>query len=309
MISKSDIKRLKSHYNAKIKTDLILDASGEHHDKHIFLTELKNTKFCTNRFIKYLDESCDKYMCFYSDTVKLHVYYDRKHMVPIAKIMKSVRQVTAIQKYFGIDKMFEIYINMCPYERYIDENVMTADHINGGFTSTIGNKIFIIRSQEFSKVIIHEVLHHCKQIHNNDWNISDIMRLKNAFKIGKSTLLVPNEAVVELWACCIHCLFMSFEYGIHADILIAAEQEHSLIQCNKIIEKQKKQLNSEWNEDTNSYCYIIFKTIMLCNMHKLNVHMMHDTKYITQFLIDHANDLKLHQDNNNGFRMMKTSDY
>ncbi len=309
MIKKSEMNRLKAHYNAKIKYDMILEASADDHNKKYFVDELKQTKFCSTRFTKYLHDDCDKYMYVGCDTVKLHVFFGRKHMVPLTKIIKSLKQVYACQKFFAIDKVFNIYINMCPYERYIDERPMSPDHINGGFTDTNSNSIFIIRSQEFSKVILHEVLHHSKQIHNNNWNMSEINILKSVFNIGKSTLLLPNEAVVELWASYMHCLFMSFDYGMPLQNILNAEIENSFIQSNRIIRKQKQELNAEWNETTNAYCYIIFKTIMLADMNQLHTHKMHDTKYITEFIIDHRKNIKMLDGNNCRFCLMKTSDY
>ena len=48
-----------------------------------------------------------------------------------------------------------------------------------------------------------------------------------------------------------------------------------------------------WFETTNTYCYVIFKTILLKNMSKLTQYTYpYNPEYITMFLIKHKDTIK-----------------
>ena len=47
---------------------------------------------------------------------------------------------------------------------------MTSENINSGFTYVNRNDIYIFRKEEFPKVILHELIHHDLNIHQDNFN-------------------------------------------------------------------------------------------------------------------------------------------
>jgi hypothetical protein len=251
-------------------------------------TEFNSTQFAPLPTKEYF-RKCDKCLKISSDTSALayYVYYVKDLETPIAKIMESYHQASTILKYFGIAKYINVYMIMAPYKRLWPNSgqLIEPEHINGGFTSRNSNDIYIIRSEEFGKVIIHEILHHCDEVHKNNWTQYQIENLKAHFNISKDAVLIPNEAVVELWATIIYCIFMYFQFGtiVHWKKLLNIELKHSIKQSNKIFEMQAK-MKTGWNEHSNAYPYIVFKTILL--KHYENIPSW-DPQTITNVLIRH----------------------
>lgn len=273
--------------------------------------ELQECRFCPPVIKQFFNDKCTKYLRLSQvlSPITFHIYYDALD-VPLAKIIKSYKETNCLVKYFNMTKSFNIYIVMAPYKRFFPakKNMINVEHINGGFTSILGNDIFIFRSEEFSKVILHEVLHHCPIVHSEMWTNENIISLKKEFNINKSMQLIPNESVVELWATLMHCAFLSFSYDMHFSDILNVEKQFSIMQYNKIIKKQQYASDKIWNEYTNAYCYIVFKTIMLFNLHKLDLLKL-KPEYVTTFLIDNKNTIpKVTINKTKSLRMMCTSD-
>lgn len=287
-------------------------------DSKIFPTKIidenfRDSRFCPS-FVRDYFHKCDNYIKInsYDNSLIYHVLYECSTDVTIPALLKSMKNTMILKKAFGIGKQIHIYIVLCPAKRYFPEKNVHIDceHINGGFTSN-DNKIFILRSEEFAKVILHEMLHHCSFINNNNFNNKYIDILKKEFRISAETQLIPNEAVVEFWATLMHCTFVSLEYNIPLSQLLDSEKQHSFLQYCRILQKQG---NNLWFEKTNSYCYIIFKTILLFNATEFlnTVSFPYKPENLVKFIISHKNirDCNIHSKNKNyGMRMMILSNY
>jgi hypothetical protein len=186
---------------------------------------------------------------------------------------------------------------------------ITPFHINGGFTDIKDDNIYVFRIEEFSKVILHEILHHIPHVHKNNWTADQIYRLKKVFNVAADTELIPNEAVVELWATIMHILFLSFEYKIEYREILNTELQHSIELSEVILDKQSCLPNSLWSETSNAISYILFKTILLYHINDIK---SWDPSYITDFLIKHHDTVQLSGDRKivakQSLRIMKTSD-
>lgn len=271
--------------------------------------EMKTSRFCPRKIMDYYFK-CNKFMkIVVSQDISLHFFYIDELHESMYKIFKTIKQCIVLKKYFGITKHLNIYVVTAPDKRFMPkEGYITCQHINGGWTALNHNDIFIIRSEEFGKVILHEILHHCEHIQNDNWKREHLVVLKTHFKISENTVLVPNEAIIELWATILYTLFSSFEYGIAYNLLMNKELEYSIIQYNKILDKQNEK---SWYEETNAYCYIVFKTIMLCNLEKFlkACSRPYDPTYIVNFLVTHSKSIPYKKSKDNSLRMMKFSDY
>jgi hypothetical protein len=181
---------------------------------------------------------------------------------------------------------------MNPLKRFMPskkEEVIDAVNINGGYTYINKNNIYIIREEDYEKVIIHELLHHNTLIHKQDWEAQNIKRLKEHFKIDNNMLLIPNEAIIETFACILNTVYHSIETGTSFNENLKRDQEHSVILAKKILDKQNGEL---WNEKTHSYCYIVFKTIFYVYFNDfLKIYKYKNDTGMTDFLIKYSQKL------------------
>jgi hypothetical protein len=169
------------------------------------------------------------------------------------------------------------------------DDLIDVKNINGGFTYINKNDIYIIRKEDYEKVIIHELLHHNILIHKTDWEKENIKRLKEHFNIHNNMLLIPNEAIIETFACVLNTIFYSIETGSSLQDNLKKDQEHSICLAKKILDKQQ---GNKWQEKTHSYCYIVFKTILYVYFNKfLKIYKYNNDTGITDFLIKYSHNI------------------
>lgn len=311
MINFYEIQKLRKCY-AKTKLDIDIELHVLN-SKSILIKELQNCRFCPKNIVAYA-EKCTHMLKMQEANMTYYIYYKNTQDVPyVTKIIRSFRQSLALTSYFGVNKILNVHIIMSPYKRFFPvakSTLISAEHINGGYTDRNGNNIYILRSEEFSKVILHEILHHYKEVH---FTPQEINMLKSIFNIHSDCFLLPNEAVIELWATVMHCLFLSFDYKMYYKSLLKQEIKHSLIQCHKIFDKQTKLSASKWNEYTNAYCYIVFKCILLMGLDKLNADSMTKSEYIVEYLMNNKNIVQNIESaidwKDRSLKMCKTSDF
>ena len=277
-----------------------------------------------HQFRKDLQESSNSYLNFafaytYADTCKhcyhitcvgakinMYVLMDAKITPKIKRqFFKNLYRVCLISTLYGITKPFNFYIIMNPLKRCMPQKkdeVIDVVNVNGGYTYINKNNIYIIRKEDYNKVILHELLHHNTTIHHEDWDASNIRRLKEHFKIHEEMLLLPNEAIIEVYACILNTIFHSIETtkgvetasnsGDTANSLydnLKRDQEHSLRLAKKIIDKQEGQKDGVWNEKTHSFCYIVFKTIFYVYFNQfLKIYRYRNDTAITDFLLQYS---------------------
>ena len=302
-----DVNKFRQYYNSFYHTHLHIESTILHNKKKL-LDELKDGRFCPAKIVKYCDEKCNNYtkISHYDENIIYHIYSQKLPKKKLAKIIQSYKQACCLCKYFGLSKNFNIHLVLAPHKRVFPamKKLINVENINGGFTSVNGNDIYVFREEEFPKVILHELLHH-SPVHSEAWTKYHTDKLKHTFKISPNTRLVANEAVVEVSATIIHCIFVSIAYKQPLEKIINTEVHYSIQQSNKFLTKQRQLPYGLWNEYTNSFCYIVFKTIMLINFSKLtNL----TPEYITNFLIAYKDTIpKIKTDNNKSLRMMVTS--
>ena len=255
-----------------------------------------NNNFNFEFAYKYLQKCNECYHITYKE-LNMYVILETKITPKIAKkLFKNLYRVYLISKIYNISKwgnyIFNYYIIMNPLKRCMPskkDEVIDAVNINGGYTYINKNNIYIIREEDYEKVIIHELLHHNTLIHNQDWEAQNIKRLKEHFKIDKNMLLIPNEAIIETFACILNTVYHSIETGTSFNENLKRDQEHSVILAKKILDKQNGEL---WNEKTHSYCYIVFKTILYVYFNNfLKIYKYKNDTDMTDFLIKYSQKL------------------
>ncbi len=285
---------IKRNYNFDIKDFEIIKAHTSLFDN--FKSELLSSsgKYLNYEFAHAYLKTCNN--CYHIKYKDLNMYVMMrckltKHMK--IQLFKNVYRVYLISKIYDISKngnyIFNFYIIMNPQKRYMPakkDELIDVINVNGGYTYTDDNNIYIIRKEDYNKVILHELLHHNIFIHNMDWKELNIKRLKEHFNIHDEMLLIPNEAIVETYACVLNTIFHSIETGTSLKENLKKDQEHSIFLAKKILDKQD---GKKWIEKTHSYCYIVFKTILYVYFNNfLKIYKYHNDTNITDFLIKYS---------------------
>lgn len=246
---------------------------------------------------KYADRCSHCYHITYKGSeINMYVLMDKKMSAKMKKrFFMNLYRVYLVSKIYNITKednrrLFNFYIIMNPLKRCMPtkkDAILDVVNINGGYTYVNDNNIYIIREEDYNKVIIHELLHHNTRMHYPDWDTSNISRLKTHFKICQDMRLLPNEAIIETYACILNTIFYSIETGgssLNENLKI--DQEHSLLLAKKIIDKQGGGI---WTEKTHSYCYIVFKTILYIYFNVfLKIYKYQNDTEITDFIIRYS---------------------
>jgi hypothetical protein len=300
-------------YNVKSIRDIYKIIKANYNFNIATIAEFKITEVpiaTFNDFNKDLQESSNNYLDFefaYKYLQKCnkcyHITYKELNMYVIletkitpkmkTQLFRNLYRVYLISKIYNIskggNKIFNYYIIMNPLKRCLPtkkKDIIGAQNINGGYTYINKNNIYIIRKEDYNKVIIHELLHHNSLIHKQEWESKNIMRLKEHFHINPKMLLIPNEAIIETYACVLNTIFHSIETATSLNENLKKDQEHSIILTKKILDKQGSEL---WNEKTHSFCYIVFKTILYLNFNNfLKIYKYKNDTEITDFLLKYS---------------------
>jgi hypothetical protein len=288
---------IKTNYNFVINDFKIIKA-----DSSIFNNFNKELSESSNNYLNY--EFAHKYLkkcnyCYHITYKEINMYIIMRNKIvnkQKTQLFKNLYRVYLISKIYNISKqnsyVFNYYIIMNPQKRCMPSkktDLIDVENINGGFTYTYKNDIYIIRKEDYNKVLIHELLHHNILIHKTDWNKENIKKLKEHFNIDNNMLLIPNEAIIETFACILNTIFYSIETGTSLKNNLKKDQEHSIYLTKKILDKQG---NEKWNEKTHSYCYIVFKTILYVYFNNfLKVYKYNNDTEITDFLIKYSHNI------------------
>jgi hypothetical protein len=239
--------------------------------------------FFKNKFFNdYLDFVNKRKIFKYKNIMILVIFKETSDLnIPhIRMVLKRLYKITQ-----HINKTFNVILLLSPFSKKINNNSLSYLNVNSGFTYMNKNNIYIVRNEEFPKVLLHEILHHNKFIHSSFKN-SNIKRLKEYFNIINDNF-DPNEAIVEFWATVIHLQLISKDYKLDFYKLFLEELKYSLYKCYQLYNLPNNLLNKN---NTNIYSYIIFKTILMYNIIELQkiYTFPYDDDVITDFLIKHS---------------------
>jgi len=272
---KNKLKKLnKSAHNINYSQQLISNTTIDQIN-----TEFKNTQFTlseTNTYIRQFNQNTSMHTIYQLGSITINILTTKKiHIPPQLLMERIIKRLYVVYNVFKIYKNFNFWLIPTDSNRWFPKKgIVMPKHINGGFTylsnsnSTENANIFIYRREEFPKVMIHELMHHSyvDTSHNSSKNINEntvfINKLKQVCDISTNTRFLPNEGIVEAWALLLQSLFISIEYNIPFNTIINIENIWSNKQSSRILYYKNKQINS-WQEMTNSYCYIIIKTLLL----------------------------------------------
>lgn len=272
-----------------------------------------NNNFINNKFLNYFNNI--KYVFKINsdlhNNISFYIYNDKKlNQFQITKLIKIYKRIIILKLIYNINNFIDFHISFAPFSRFIPNNndYFTPININGGFTFSNNNQIYVYRNDEYGKVIIHEFLHKINIINNSLDNLSnnDINILKKTLNISNNSTFNPVESVIEFWATIYNLIFISIEFSIPINSLINKEISFSFNQYFKII-KYHNFYNKLWYEKTNVFSYIILKLIILINFKEfLKFKLPYSHKFFIDFIINNFNKFKKIKYNNiNNFNFTK----
>jgi len=250
--------------------------------KHNLQESLKEFK-SSEKFL----QNCSYILKFKSTHFSIILVNDSNDAILNLRIVKLCKRIEFLYKHLGIQKIFNIWIIPLSNKRLFpnQKQEITVNNINGGFTYTNGNDIYVHKEEEFPKVTIHEFLHHTFFDTSDKWSSENIQNLKDIFDISDKSNFLPNEAIIELWAEVFQLLFISEELYIPFYDLYKNELLWGIHQSNNLLKHQDTLYLDEWNEKTNAYSYIIIKTIILNNLDEfIKIQTPYNTALLSQFI-------------------------
>jgi len=267
----------------------------EAHIKYLH-NELGNSQYSLRIFPEYL-HSCNIFKTIQYGKITINIVMKNKQVLPILLLQRVIKRLNYIIEKYNIPKNIIYWFLPIEQIRNFPQkgNQVTPESINGGYTIISDNKIFIYRLEDFAKVMLHELLHHTVIETGTVWTNEQLDNLKYNFNISAATKLLPNEALVETWATYYQLQFISKEYNIPFQLLYKKECEWAIKLSNNLLNHQKH-LNKKaiWIEKTNSFTYIILKTIFLLNLDKfLQISLPYKSEELYDFIIMHKNDIPL----------------
>ena len=227
---------------------------------------LKDSYFDWRFCIEYFDKCNRTYHITYKN-INFYILSDKPITIKArGHLFNSIYRVFLIKKLFNIKPTqdFNFYILLNPMKRKLPNKMgdsIGAANINGGFTYFKSNNVYIVRKEDYEKVILHELLHHHHDIHFEAWTNANIKQIKNMCGIAVEQYLLPNEAIIETYAIVLNTIFYCIEHNMtFADFkkTLAKDKEHNIAIAKKILTKQGK---NKWYEKTHSYCYIVLRAI------------------------------------------------
>lgn len=267
---------IKTNYNFNIN-DCTISKISTNYFRDLYTLTKEDNFFDFSFSIKYQNKCKYCYKICYKNII----FYILMNTSITAKIKQHLNyciyRVYLVKNLYNIkpNENMNYYILLNPLKRKLPSKkneIMMAKNINGGFTFINSNNIYIIRKEDYEKVIIHELLHHNNNIHFDNWKDSNIKILKKICKIAEDEIFIPNEAIIETFAIILNVIFTSIERNLPFRKLLKEDKAHNIIIAKKIIGFQDNKL---WKENTHSYCYIVLRAVLYV--------------YFKNFIIDYDN--------------------
>jgi len=289
---KSFIKLISKNYPS-VKDDDHYNISDKntHQDTKTFLIkEFDNSRFTLPAEIThpFINNNTSHHIKISYDTIVLNCVAPYKDVPPVRYLLRIVKRLVCISRIFNINKTFTIWLlPMHHIKTFPNGGAVSPINMNGGFTYVQGNTIFVYRYEECAKVLLHELIHHSPFDTHGKWTNDQINGIKKLCFIHNNVELNINEAIVECWAVLFECLFISYEYDISYKMLIKKEQDCSLLQTAKLLKYQDKYFKV-WEENTNSYCYIVLKSILFIYIEDfIKISTPYTTDNLYSFIVSH----------------------
>lgn len=189
----------------------------------------------------------------------------------------------------------QVYMYPSTFKKVFPKKIpVTYDNANGGYTALFTNKkqryIVLFRKEDIENVFVHECIHYL-DIEHKLFRQSDTF-IKTFFTIQSSILL--SEGYVEILTILYVSICNSILLNIDVGDILYNELLYGLLQSNKVFslyDITDTHTFINWKDDTNTFAYVIIKTVCLYHIDLfLNLFLDHtkiDNKSFSFFIIQH----------------------
>jgi hypothetical protein len=259
--------------------------------KPLIIDLYQNEKFFNSKF---LPEEIKKDMETYPNILKLRVdnldyfIYGKKNSEEIVKIKKILKSLSMINNFLrietkNIDKTISVIIYLTPFKKEFSGDILQPININSGVTEEM-KRILIFREEEWTKVLIHELIH--------AYGFDKYQFIKNPLVMGDDIL---DEAITEFYAILLHSKWISIVSEIDYKSILRYEIAFSILQSLKLLSFLKIKNNEDFisfkdkkiRMDTSAFSYFIIKTEFLLNYKKYKNYL--DKKELPKDLLEENN--------------------
>ena len=215
-------------------------------------------------------------------------------------------------------KSVHVHLFMTGYKKLLPKgkHILNEDNVNSGLTEAYSDNgtLVIFRKEDWYKTLIHELLHlfGADQYTLLDkWNKPRLLKL---FQIQSS--MAYGESYIEFWTNTLQCAILSFYrsnrcidmFHLYFKTYMKLELQFSLYQANKILNymslnyngliRNTNNLNDNFKEGTNVFCYYILKTVLLyysdsffewCIQNNTKIFKLKKESNIYDFVYNHYN--------------------
>jgi len=243
---------------------------------------------------KFLPDEIKKDMETYPNLLKIRMdnldcfIYGKKDNQQIKQIKKTLKSLAIINNFLRIetknlDKTITLIIYLTPFKKEFEREILKPININSGVTEGM-NKILIFREEEWTKVMIHELIH--------AYGFDNYQFTKNPLIIGDDIL---DEAITEFYAVLLHSKWISVISEIDYRSILRYEIAFSILQSLKLLNflqiKTKEDFitlkDKKIRMDTSAFSYFIIKTEFLLNYKKYKKDL--DKKIFPKDLLEENN--------------------
>ena len=211
--------------------------------------------------------------------IDLTIIYNKYDEKRTKYLLMMLNLVIFILNGFKKDKITNIKVILihCKLKKMKPKNSLelTSYHVNSGVSD--GEQVIVYRSEEMTKVLIHELVHFYGFDHhfeiNSNINIEEPLNKLFNFNVNCKSILI-YEAYTDTFACLLNIIIYtimsketkSIEYNIHK------EREYILNQASNILAHigfgDNLKIKKTYCETTNVMSYYVLKAILFSNIDK-----------------------------------------
>jgi len=251
-----------------------------------------NNKNIINNIIYLSNEYKQKtfsYKCF---KLKYNIYIDiYVYVNTIENLDNEFKKIIYIFKFFEqlneCNKKLNIHIYMID-EKKVFEKKLDFDNINSGI-NTKNNEIIIIRKEEYTKVLIHELIHFYNKDFKKLYNYKNNKILIKSSIYQLNNVININEPYVECIALILHVLLISRNYNnFLKNIIIELTYTNSrVIRLLSYSNIKNIDINNSiitFYQDANVFSYYILKYLLFFKIKKILKIFINKKNHDIQFL-------------------------
>jgi len=175
-----------------------------------------------------------------------------------ATIPDIAQNVAGILSWLGAPKGFRVYLWWRDDPRLLGvQEFPSRRTVNGGWAYPNSTEVFVYRSEEYDRVVIHECVHALGW----DWEMPTTPL--PCWNLGPNASVTPHlfEAWTELLAEWLYCAWHEIEWEI--------QRKHQDYQAVQILARNT---HKDWDENTNVFAYYVLKAALAPHVQFVWVH-------------------------------------